>query len=103
MEWPSRSQELIGKLVYGLGIHQIHGFYFYTANSTQVGLRFVTSLAGTTTVAPAAASVLVVSSPMPVLPPVTIAIFPLRSMPWMTSSVVDVALNPEPIGCCNAP
>ncbi|MNT33876.1 hypothetical protein D3C72_1698240 [compost metagenome] len=58
-----------------------------------------TSLAGTITVAPAAASVFVVSKPIPVLPPVTIAILPVRSMPLITSVVVDLALKPEPSGC----
>ncbi len=38
------------------------------------------SRAATITVAPAAASILVVSSPIPVLPPVTIAVLPVRSM-----------------------
>ena len=56
------------------------------------------SLAGTITVAPAAANTFVVSSPMPVLPPVTSAIFPERSMPVITSLAVDDPLNPEPIG-----
>ncbi|MNT09718.1 hypothetical protein D3C72_1445170 [compost metagenome] len=55
------------------------------------------------TVAPAPASVIVVSSPIPVFPPVTIAIFPLRLMPFITSLAVDVALKPEPKGFCNAP
>ncbi|MNL13383.1 hypothetical protein D3C87_1342890 [compost metagenome] len=66
-------------------------------------LAFSTSLAGTITVAPALANVLVVSSPIPVFPPVTITIFPLRSIPLITSLVVDVASNPEPIGCCKSP
>ena len=63
---------------------------------------FSTSRAGTITVAPAPASVFVVSSPMPELPPVTIAIFPRRSMPLITSAAVDDALNPEPTGICRA-
>ncbi|MNY03980.1 hypothetical protein D3C86_1366290 [compost metagenome] len=41
---------------------------------------FSISRAGMITVAPAAARTFVVSNPIPVLPPVTIAIFPVRSM-----------------------
>ena len=40
-----------------------------------------TLLAGTKTLAPASASALVVSKPIPEYPPVTIAVFPDRSMP----------------------
>jgi len=61
------------------------------------------SRAGTITVPPAAASILVVSSPMPVFPPVTMATLPVRFMPLITSLAVDFALKPEPIGYCNAP
>jgi len=64
---------------------------------------FSISLAGTITLAPACASILVVSKPIPVLPPVTMAILPVRSMSFITSVEVDVALKPEPIGFCNAP
>jgi hypothetical protein len=64
---------------------------------------FSTSLAATITVAPALASVFTVSRPIPVPPPVTIAVLPLRSIPFITSLVVDVELNPEPIGFCKAP
>jgi hypothetical protein len=64
---------------------------------------FSRSLAGTITVAPAAASTFVVSKPIPAFPPVTMAIFPVRLMPLITSDAVDLTLNPDPTGCCNAP
>ncbi len=61
------------------------------------------SLAGTITVAPALASVLTVSNPIPVLPPVTMATFPVKSIPLITSVEVEFALKPDSTGFCNAP
>jgi hypothetical protein len=66
-------------------------------------LTFSLDRTGTITVAPAAASVLVVSKPVPEYPPVTIATFPLMSIPSITSADVERALNPDPSGFCNAP
>src|SRR5690606_31664866 len=64
---------------------------------------FPTSLAGTMTIAPAFASVFTVSNPMPVFPPVTMAIFSENSTSLLTLIDVDVALLRDPIGFCIAP
>jgi hypothetical protein len=40
---------------------------------------------------------------MPVLPPVTMAIFALRSMPLVPLADVDRVVKPEPAACYHAP
>src|SRR5262245_23592433 len=57
--------------------------------------------AGTTTVAPASARARVVSRPTPEYPPVTTAVFPVRSRPARTSLPVVFAPNPEFNGFCS--
>ena len=61
------------------------------------------SLAETITKAPADTNVLVVFKPIPVLPPVTIAIFPVRSISFIISVAVDFALKPLPKAFYQAP
>ena len=56
------------------------------------------SRATTTTDAPASWRARTVSTPIPAWPPVTMATWPLRSMPSATSAAVEEAPNPEPSG-----
>ena len=69
-----------------------------TSSPARVPAAVSTSRAGTTTIAPASRNARTVGTPMPDAPPVTIAVFPAKSMPAMTSSAVEAAPNPEPSG-----
>ena len=69
-----------------------------TSSPAKVSAAASTLRAGTTTIAPAARNARTVGTPMPDAPPVTIAVFPVRSMPATTSSAVEAGPNPEPSG-----